>query len=309
MKTRDLFVLLLLLAPAILGGLAAIGLQSGPDWNPVYAVRSRIDLGSLLFFGGLLVSFGSLLGWFIRLKYDNQRESQLQQTRTDLLLSRRRFLRQLDHELKNPLTALNMEVAYLAGESPADDYEQVLADMSTQLDRISRLVTDLRRLAQLEEQQIQRVPVVLEEVLQEVMEAAQEHPNFKDRQVRLNLLSHPLPLSPISGDRGLLWLACFNLLDNALKFTPAGVEVEVRAFEISPWLVVEVADSGPGISGTDLPHIFEELYRGANAQGVPGSGLGLALVQTIVALHGGSIDVRSKPGQGTVFSMRLRVLT
>jgi light-regulated signal transduction histidine kinase (bacteriophytochrome) len=101
------------------------------------------------------------------------------------------------------------------------------------------------------------------------------------------------------------WLACFNLVDNALKFTPPSSEIEVRAFEVNPWVVVEVVDNGSGIPPEDLPHIFEELYRGKNARGCAGSGLGLALVRAIVARHEGDITVRSRPGQGTVFTLRL----
>ncbi len=307
MDTRHFRIFLLLLFPAAVGIAAAVILQSTSGWNPVYAASTRIDLGTFFLFAGLLVSLILLAAWFVYLWSAQQRESQRLQIQEDLLKNRRRFLRQLDHELKNPLTALRMELAYLTGNGPPDEFEKVYTDMSTQVDRISRVVTDLRRIAQMEEQKIQVAPLGLEEVLQEVMEAAEDHPNYAERQVRLTLLSHPLPLSQVNGDRGLLWLACFNLVDNALKFTPPGAEVEVRAFEVHPWQVLEVADDGPGISEMDLPHIFEELFRGQNAHGLSGSGLGLALVRTIVTLHGGTIAVRSQPGQGTIFTMRLPV--
>jgi signal transduction histidine kinase len=109
------------------------------------------------------------------------------------------------------------------------------------------------------------------------------------------------------GDRDLLGLAFYNLIDNALKFSGSGNAVQVRAREDGRSLVVEVADGGPGIPAEDLPHIFEELYRGANARGIPGSGLGLALAARIVDLHGGSLKVASRQGerQGTVFSLHL----
>jgi len=107
------------------------------------------------------------------------------------------------------------------------------------------------------------------------------------------------------GRPGLLVVVFRNLLDNALKFTRAGDRVEVRVMEDGEWAVVEVADTGPGIPAEELPHIFEELYRGSNARGIPGSGLGLALVQRIVALHGGEVTVRSREGQGTVVRVRL----
>jgi len=81
----------------------------------------------------------------------------------------------------------------------------------------------------------------------------------------------------------------------------------VRALEDGSAIVVEVADTGPGVPGEELPHLFEELYRGQEARGVEGSGLGLALVKAVVELHGGRAAVRSRPGQGSVFTLRLPV--
>jgi two-component system OmpR family sensor kinase len=99
----------------------------------------------------------------------------------------------------------------------------------------------------------------------------------------------------------------YNLVQNALKFTSEDEPVEVRALEDGRSVYVEVADSGAGIPSEDLPKIFEELYRGSNARGIEGSGLGLALVHRIVTLHGGQIIVRSRQGDshGTVFTIRL----
>jgi two-component system OmpR family sensor kinase len=107
------------------------------------------------------------------------------------------------------------------------------------------------------------------------------------------------------GYRDLLFLAIHNLLDNALKFTRDGDRLEIRAFEDGTTIVVEVADTGPGVPDKELPHIFEELYRGQEARGVEGSGLGLAPVKAVVEQHGGRAAVRSRSGQGTVFILRL----
>jgi two-component system OmpR family sensor kinase len=123
--------------------------------------------------------------------------------------------------------------------------------------------------------------------------------------VRLVVSQVPWQLPAVAGDRDLLALAFYNLMDNALKFTGPRDPVEVRALEDGHFLIVEVADSGAGIAEEDLPLIFDELYRGSNARGVDGSGLGLALVQRIVARHKGDVSIRSRPGQGTVFTVRL----
>jgi signal transduction histidine kinase len=107
----------------------------------------------------------------------------------------------------------------------------------------------------------------------------------------------------------LLGLVMYNLIENALKFTSGDQAVEVRALEDEKTIVIEVADSGAGIPSEELPKIFEELYRGANARGIEGSGLGLALVKRIVELHSGQIKVRSHQDDphGTVFTVRLPV--
>ena len=89
------------------------------------------------------------------------------------------------------------------------------------------------------------------------------------------------------------------------KFTKLGDTVEIRAFEDGDRVVVEVADTGPGIPDTEVSHIWEELYRGQGARGIAGSGLGLALVRAIVERHGGRVGLRSREGQGTVFTIRL----
>lgn len=98
-----------------------------------------------------------------------------------------------------------------------------------------------------------------------------------------------------------------NLLDNALKFSRPGDHAELRASEDGASVVIDVADTGPGIPAEDLPHIWEELYRGQGARAVPDSGLGMALTQAIVQRHGGQVTVRSRAGQGTVFTLRLPI--
>ena len=99
----------------------------------------------------------------------------------------------------------------------------------------------------------------------------------------------------------------YNLVENALKFTSSKDSVEVRALEDGGDVLVEVADSGAGIASDELCKIFEELYRGSNALNTQGGGLGLALVNHIIVLHGGQIEVRSRQdgSHGTVFTVQL----
>jgi two-component system OmpR family sensor kinase len=121
----------------------------------------------------------------------------------------------------------------------------------------------------------------------------------------LTLRQVPWPVPEIPGDWDMLFLAVYNLVGNALKFTRPGDQIEVRAYEDGASVVIEVADTGPGIPEDELDRVWEELYRGHGARGIPGSGLGLALVRAIVERHGGSARIRSRVEQGTVVTLRL----
>ena len=94
------------------------------------------------------------------------------------------------------------------------------------------------------------------------------------------------------------------MLDNAIKFTRPNDTLELRAFEDGTRVVIEVADTGPGIPAEELEHVWEELYRGGGARGIPGSGLGLALGRASVERHRGQGQRRSRTGQGTGFTLR-----
>jgi signal transduction histidine kinase len=96
-----------------------------------------------------------------------------------------------------------------------------------------------------------------------------------------------------------------NLVDNALKYTPRGGRVEIRAVREGNAAVVSVSDTGVGIPAEELPRIWERLYRGDKSRSTRGLGLGLSLVQAIVKAHGGQVDVQSTPGAGSTFTIRL----
>jgi two-component system sensor histidine kinase SenX3 len=109
------------------------------------------------------------------------------------------------------------------------------------------------------------------------------------------------------GDRQLLVSAVFNLLDNAVKYSPAGSVVEVRGRRDGEWVEISVRDHGIGIAETDLDRIFERFYRveGAKARHLGGTGLGLAIVRHVVGNHHGEVRVESEVGRGSTFVLRL----
>jgi two-component system OmpR family sensor kinase len=298
------------LAPAVLGLLLALLFFNGVFENLVVFMRStrgsfylRVDLGTLALFLGITISI-SLCALIALQNWAENLESQVQSQAAD---ERRRFLRRLDHELKNPLTAIRAGLANMAEAPTPEARQEALESVNAQSLRLTRLVTDLRKLAELETCPLENSQVDMADLLQEAFVNAQDAPEAEERRLTLTLPQAPWPLPKVPGDPDLLFLAMHNLLDNALKFTRPGNTVELRAFEDGASVVVEVADTGPGIPEEEVPHVWEELYRGQGARGVPGSGLGLALVRAIAERHGGSISLRSRAGQGTVFSLRLPV--
>jgi len=290
-----------LLPLAVLGlglGLSAL-VRFAANRNPVLYLRA--DLATLILIVAVLLTLASLAALWVITRFEQQHQRLTFQATDDRL----RFLRRLDHELKNPLTAIRAGLAN-ASEAPDEAARQeAFVTVEAQALRLSRLAADLRKLAELETRPLERAAVDIAALLQETFDLAQER--TAERQLSLSIPQAPWPLPQISGDPDLLFLAVHNLLENAIKFTRPGDRVEVRAFEDGSTLVIEVADTGPGILEDELPHVWEELYRGQGARGVPGSGLGLALVRAVIERHGGRVSLRSRVGQGSVFTLRLPV--
>ena len=301
------FSLLVVALPLLLGGLASVLAQV--FFQPVPILIFKIDIGIVALLTGLtltLLMSTFYLGMWIR---EQQTRMKLDGAQHEAEMSRRRFVRRLDHEIKNPLTGLRAALANLRETRSQDEHERAIKNADHAVERLSNLLADLRKLSELEERPLERLPIDIPQLLQEIIEAAQVSPAHKDRQINLIITRVPWPLPNVTGDRDLLGLAIYNLIENALKFTSKDDSVEIRALEDGRTIVIEVADTGSGIASDDLQNIFEELYRGSNARGVEGSGLGLALVQRIVALHGGAVDVRSRQQEpcGTVFTLRLPI--
>ena len=289
---------LLVALPALLGigydlAAAAFGL-----YNPL--IYTKAQLSVLLIFLGVLGSI-LLAARLALLAWSDQVQAQAASQAAE---ERRRFIRRLDHELKNPLTAIRAGIANLS-DSPGSGRQAALESVDAQAQRLSRLAADLRKLADLERRPLERGTVDLGELLEETYQLALDMPGAELRRISLSIPQAPWPLPKISGDQDLLFLAIHNLLDNAIKYTQPGNTIEVRGFEDSASVVIEVADTGPGIPEDEAPNVWEELYRGKGARGVPGSGLGLALVRSIAEKHSGQINLRSRVGEGTVFSLRI----
>ncbi len=219
--------------------------------------------------------------------------------------SHRRFLARLDHELKNPITAIRAALETESEHSPA------LAIASGQADRLAALIGALRSLAALEASEIERVPVDLAAVVRDEVEAfsADLVARGLERTVDVQLPTAPWPLPMVLGDADLLAVAVRNLLVNAAKYSDLGARIEVRGAEDAGIVVIEVADTGWGIAAEDLPQVWDELWRSSDARKVEGSGLGLSLVRVVAEQHGGGVSIRSIAGSGTSVRLQLPAIS
>lgn len=304
---RKLTLALISLLPAALGFIAWQVYRN--DLLTDSIIYLRASLGLLYFLLGIILSIliGAVIAFYLFFESRTQKESDSLSTRSST--EHRQFLQRLDHELKNPLTTLQVELANLDEEplqtqptsDPVQPAESSLKRIRTQVTRLNDMVLQLRKLADLQTSDIEQSPVKIDELLNElVTEFSASKPNLT-----LNVPRMPWSLPEVRGDEDLLYLALRNVLGNAVKFTQPDESIQVRAYEDTNHIVVEIADEGSGIPEDELPHVTEELFRGKGARGTPGSGLGLALVHAIVERHGGQISIRSRVEQGTVVSLRL----
>lgn len=216
----------------------------------------------------------------------------------------RRFSASAAHELKTPLSTIlvNLEVLELDGKTPPERMEKVLSIVKTNTERMISLVNDLFRLTSGTDGELCQ-QVRLEEVFAEL--SADLSGMVREKQ--LELAVGDMPDVNLRGSYAMICRAMGNLLENAVKYNRQGGTIEVQAEKQGETVAVQIADTGIGIPAEDLPHIFEPFYRvdRSRSRAVGGAGLGLPLVKDIVEKHGGSIEVKSAPGEGTVFVVRL----
>ncbi len=232
------------------------------------------------------------------------------------------FLANVSHELKTPLTSIQgFSQAILDGAvTDMVGARRAAQTIFGETARMSRLIGDLLTIARLESGQLNLISekVDLHESLPHWVERLQ--PRAKEKDETLIAIVDPLP--PITGDPGRLEQVVSNLVDNAIRYSPAGASVTVtakkealtptprrRAAEMiaSDWVTIAVKDTGAGIPPEHLPRLFERFYRADKARAAGGTGLGLAIANEIVAAHGGKITVQSEMGKGSTFTVHLPV--
>lgn len=221
---------------------------------------------------------------------------------------RRDFVANVSHELKTPLTAIRgmLETMVDDPEMPDDVRASFLERMTAQVQRLAQIVTDLLGLARVESdpEDLARDLLDLRSTVEETRRALAGGAEDKEIDLRFNLPAEPARLR---GDRPSLRLLVDNLVDNALKYTPAGGRVDVTLSVDNGWAVLDVADTGIGIHVRHGDRIFERFYRvdTSRSRALGSTGLGLAIVRNVAVAHGGTVSYDSVPGRGTAFRVRL----
>ncbi len=225
-----------------------------------------------------------------------------------------RFMADASHELRTPVSVIRT-ASEVTLEQPGDDlseYREALAVTGEQARRLTRIIEDMFMLARADAGKRELKPgnLYLDELIAEAARAAEMLAERKG--VIIKLL--PAREAPYRGDEDLLWQMLLNLLDNAIKHTPAGGEVSLGLARNSKNYVITVADTGAGIPVEAQPHVFERFYRANKARDRAetgengGSGLGLPIAQWIAEAHGGQICLERSDERGSAFIITLPVI-
>ena len=211
----------------------------------------------------------------------------------------RRFVADASHELRTPLAAVRAyaELFGRGADRRPDDLERAMTGIGRESERMTVLVEDLLLLARLDEgRPLEREPVELDEVVSEAVDAAVA----VDPDRPVDLEADPVV---VLGDRDRLRQVLDNLLSNVRAHTPPGSPVRVRVGAENGLAVVEVADSGPGMTSEEAARVFERFYRSdsSRSRATGGVGLGLSIVAAVAEAHGGAVSAHSTPGDGATF--------
>jgi two-component system OmpR family sensor kinase len=211
----------------------------------------------------------------------------------------RRFVADASHELRTPLAAVRAyaELFGRGADRRPDDLERAMTGIGRESERMTVLVEDLLLLARLDEgRPLEREPVELDEVVTEAVDAAVA----VDPDRPVDLEADPVV---VLGDRDRLRQVLDNLLSNVRAHTPPGSPVRVRVGSENGLAVVEVADSGPGMTSEEAARVFERFYRSdsSRSRATGGVGLGLSIVAAVAEAHGGAVSAHSTPGDGATF--------
>lgn len=223
--------------------------------------------------------------------------------------NRKKFVSDVSHELKTPLATIKLICdSLVTSDNPAPEMvRDFLGDLSDEVDRLTRLVERLLTLTKMDANQNSAEPtpvdfvVMLNAVIRKLM------PNAEAKNIMLYADFSVTALEPVMLDYDKIWEAVYNIVDNAVKYTPEGGYVKLGLDEAGGKIHVSIEDNGPGIPDEEKEHIFERFYRldDSRARDTGGTGLGLAIAREAVVLHGGSITVKDAEPNGSLFEIVL----
>jgi two-component system, OmpR family, sensor kinase len=286
------------LAPLVAVELTAEAIAAGDLSQRVPELHPRTEVGRLS--GALNTMLGRIEDSFARQSESEQRARASEERM-------RRFVGDASHELRTPLTSIRgFAELHRIGAADPKDVGRMMGRIEDEATRMGLLVDDLLLLARLDQQRpLDRVPVDLLEIALDVVEDARRIAPQRSIELQADTAAPPV----VIGDEARLRQVVHNLMANALTHTPAdaAITVSVTVEPDAHRVVVEVSDTGPGMSPDDAARVFERFYRAdpARARNVGGSGLGLSIVAGLVQAHGGAVSVVSAAGDGATFRVEL----
>ncbi len=227
----------------------------------------------------------------------------------DLESSRRSFVSNVSHELKTPMTSISGFIdGILDGTIPKDEQGIYLKIVSDEVKRLSRLVTGMLNLSKIEAGKLDIKPVnfdISEMLFRTLLNFEQK---IDEKNIEIKGLD-VIDKNEVFADKDMINQVVYNLIDNAVKFTPAGGYIEVSSKRDAEKIIIKIRNSGKGIPPDEIEKVFERFYKQDKSRSydVKGAGLGLYLCKTIVELHGGHIAARSEVGEYTEFIFSLPV--
>ncbi len=224
-----------------------------------------------------------------------------------LEMSRRSFVSNVSHELKTPMTTIGGFIdGILDGTIESEKQSKYLKIVSEEIRRLSRLVTGMLNMSKLEAGELDINPVSFDisEMLFKTLLGFEQIIDNKHIEIKgLDSIGN----NPVTADKDMINQVVYNLIDNAVKFTPEGGYIEVSSKADPEKIIVKIRNSGKGIPAEEIDKIFERFYKldKSRSYDVKGAGMGLYLCKTIIELHGGQIIARSKSGEFTEFIFQL----